>query len=207
MTDNKSEFERVHVLRQIFRPNDPLREAFSELVTTGSNGPRPFSVYGVVERLINMSYVGSSELDIQQRNAAKIMETKRNAHFGLKPGVNGRLLTSSAKELLALQLVMEPARVSEYLRIQHDGLDAIKLGKLSRAIGSEATQLYMNIPVSQIRSIPRIKEGLVAINETLSDESTRHLYQLTLLPYLVGQSVTRPVPKPKEADNRESQAS
>ncbi|MGV9001722.1 MAG: hypothetical protein ACOH18_02085 [Candidatus Saccharimonadaceae bacterium] len=206
MEDTESQFERVHVLRQTFRPNEPLLAALGTLIATESDGLRPFSIYGSDERVINMSEVGSKELDIQQRTAEKYMETKRNAHFGLEEGVRARLITPNTRGAVILQIVMKPVSIDQFALIQH-GLDFVRLGRRSHTLGLEAMQLYMNIPVRQIQPIPRVKECLAEINEILSDDATHRLYQLTPNPYLVGQSMLRQVPKPENKQQCETRAS
>ncbi len=190
MEDTGYNFDQVHVLRQTFQPNEPFQAALTSLITAGPNGPRPFSIYGSDERILEMNEAGSRELNIQKRDADRFVETRHNVHLELDGGINARVLKTSARGAVALQLVMKPQNILEYARIR-DGLDIVKLGRRGHAIGFEATRLYANIPFDQLLPIPQVKERLAEMNKLLADTASRRLYQVTPNPYIVGQFVPR----------------
>jgi hypothetical protein len=143
-----------------------------------------------------MPEVGGSELAIQHIEAKKFLETKQNTHLELQEPIQGRIARALDTGGVVLQLVMKPVDTKEYSHILH-GLDAVRLGKFTRAIGFEALQLYINVPIRQILPISLVKKGLAEINEILNDERTRHRYQITPVPYLVGQNIALPNSMPQ----------
>ena len=198
MEDTGYTYDQVHVLRQIFQPNEPFQAALNGLVTPTSSEAGNFSIYGSDERLIEIGEVSGKELAMEKYNADRYMETKRGTHLHLKGEVSARVLAVRNKGAIALQLVMKPADIVQYALVKR-GLDIITLGRKSREIGFDASRLYTNIPFSHLRPIPEVKENLAKINEVLGDSATKQLYQLTPLPQLVGQLVPRAGREEKEA--------
>jgi hypothetical protein len=186
-----TKLDQVHVLRQTFRPNEPFRAALSKLVMTGTTEPRPFCIYGSDERVIDMSDVGRGDFNVQLLEADKFMEKQRNVHLGIESDVKARLLRAHATGAVVLQLAMNPDNKSDYLHVR-EGLDVVRLGRRRQAIGFEAMQLYMNIPLNQLVPIATVKEGVDAIRDTLEDDATHRLYQVTPVPHLVGNIAQRP---------------
>ena len=191
MEDTGYTYDQVHVLRQIFQPNEPFQAALNGLVTPTSSEAGNFFIYGSDERLIEIGEMSGKELAMEKYNADRYMETKHGTHLHLKGEVSARVLTVRNKGAIALQLVMKPADIVQYALVKR-GLDIITLGRKSREIGFDASRLYTNIPFSHL-------ENLAKINEVLGDSATKQLYQLTPLPQLVGELVPRAGREEKEA--------
>lgn len=190
-----SKLDQVYVLRQTFRPNEPFQEELSKIIIARTSDARPFLISGSDERIIDINEVGRSELNVQHRQADKFMATKYDTHLEVAGGITARLLRAPGRTAV-LQLIMEPQDIRKYLQVR-EGLDIVRLGRRTQAVGFKAAQLYMNIPIYELRSLLEVKEGMAEINASFEDESARHLYQVTPLPYLLGRPATRITPMPK----------
>ena len=198
MEDTGYSYDQVHVLRQVFQPNEPFQSALNELITPASREAGYFSIYGSDQRLIEMEEMNGTELAFQKYNADRYMETKRGTHLHLKGEVNARVLAVRNKGAVALQLVMRPADIVQFALVKR-GLDIVTVGRPRKEIGFEAARLYTNIPFSHLRPVPEVKANLAKINRILGDSATRQLYQLTPLPYLARQFVSRVGREEKQA--------
>jgi hypothetical protein len=170
--------DQVHVLRQTFRPNEPFQQALEQLTRTGLNGPRPLRIYGSDERIVELSDLVSSQLALQLIAAEKKMNEVANTYLQLGGEIAARVLTMRKGGAVALQLLMKPRNVIEYAKVR-GALDTITVGRPGRALGLQATQLYMTIPIEQLRDTATVRENLETMNQTLRDDRRRFLYQLT----------------------------
>lgn len=175
--------DQVHVLRQVYRPNEPLRAAVSRLVIRAGDS-RPFSIYGSDERVVNPNEVDERQYAIQQREAERYMLAKRATHLDIEAGIKARLVRLTGSGAAALQLVMTPADKQEYRKVML-GLDVVRFGERRAALGFKALQLYMSIPFGQLLPLPDVKDRLGELNELLDDTTSHLKYQVTPLPYLV----------------------
>lgn len=193
----------VHVLRQGFLPNEPLRKAISDLTLPGHDEPRLFSVWGADERMVMASEVTGTRY-AQQKHAADALYEK-NRHIVVQPSAefNARMLQAGKpgekhRAALALQLVMKPANFVEFSRLR-SALDAVKDAEHRTPLGLHATQLYIDIPVAALRPLDEVKRGIAAIREQLPTQlGARSLLQLVPDPRLHGEFRTytpRPVPE------------
>lgn len=176
-----NEYNQVHVLRQAFRPNEPLRAALSSLVKR-SEGSRPFSLLGSDERVIDLHPADAAEFNIQQNDAIKYMESRQNLYIPVEAYIKARLLQSVELGPRALQLVLAPADIVNYRRATY-GLDYVKFGKRQVAVGHEALHMYINIPINQLHD--DIQSRVNEMRGAFASDPARLLYQVTPVPHLL----------------------
>lgn len=200
MTAEHQSFDQVHVLKHVFRPNQPFEADLMRLTKAGQSGPRSFSVYGSDERIIDTYDVGGHDFNGQKYDADKFL--KDLGTVTIHPEIDDiarsgftRMVMKNKETPAALQLVMIPTPLARY----NEALNAfnkIKVGERGYALGFQASRLYVNIPFEQLRPMGEVRENLQVIRERLAD-SADHLYQLTLEPRLTGEFVFRPfIPRP-----------
>lgn len=206
MENTRYQTDQVHVLRQGFRPNEPLNTALGELVKPSMLRYRLFSLYSSDERTVEIDDVTSHEFSVQKYAADKYLKEKSSLYLKLGAEISARVLTANKKDAIALQLVMRPPEGTAYRQIS-EALDIIEAGERSFALGFEATRLYMNLPVDQLRSSREVKENIYKINDIIQSDTGRHLYQISSIPHLLGRFVPRIRQEPEDQPYPEDRAS
>lgn len=197
--------DQVYVLRQTFRPNEPLREAFAKLVSTGTEGSRRFSLYGTDERVLEIADSQSQDFEIQRREADASLQSKANTHLFLDGEVVAHGHKVRGHGTIALRLLLQPQNTVAYAGIR-DSLDLIEAGRRGHTPGFDGAMLYATIPTEQLRPLPEVKERLAELNRALGDAATRQLYRVMPSSNHVGRAVPRASREPLEVARDESEA-
>lgn len=198
--------DQLYVLRHVFQPNEPLREALAKLMSTGSERTRRFSIYGSDERVMEMVDSRSHKFDIQLREADAYLAKKANTQLLLEGKIQGFLVRGQGQGALALRLLMKPEATAEYNYVR-GALDVVKMGKREHTFGLEDRTLYTTLPQDQLRSLGEVKRNLAELNQALGSSATRRLYGLMPLPNLVGRPMQRRGSSPEGVESPEIHAS
>lgn len=202
--------DQVHVLRQKFRLNDPLRGVFAEFMKKPEPESQPTekpqseaqgkkqsvvklagiegSIYSTEERQLEIPDTLGQDFKNQLGEADEYLRLMANTHLLL-----GRVSATALMrdhDVVELRFLMKPQNAAEFASIS-DALDFIEAGRRVQAPDIGETGLYTVIPRERLRPLSEVSERLAELNHALGSVALRRQYQVTPLPKLLGKSFPR----------------